>query len=139
MHMDTFFQRLKSERQKLGLNQPDFAGKCGVTKLTQSNYETGKRKPDVEYLALAQMIGCDTQFVITGKRSFTADFDFHLQEKAIDLVAKYVHRSGRKLAHPEMFYPVAMEIYQIFKQAKEENKEVDPVELGAKVISLFAA
>ncbi|PKG73156.1 hypothetical protein CXF86_19085 [Shewanella sp. GutCb] len=129
---------LKNERNHLGLPQKDVFEKIGVNKGTFIRWEAGHAIPS-DKLSLLAGLGFDVLFVITGKRSFTADFDFHLQEKAIDLVAKYIHRSGRQLAHPEMFYPVAMEIYQIFKQAEDENKEVDPVELGAKVISLFAA
>ncbi|NKF51385.1 helix-turn-helix transcriptional regulator [Shewanella sp. WXL01] len=137
--MNTFFERLKSERVRLGLSQTEFAERCGVKKLSQSNYETGKRKPDIEYLALARQLGCDTEYVISGMRSDTDDFDFYLQEQAIETVAKFIHRSGRTLAHPERVYPVAMEIYQMLKKAKDEQQELDSVELGAKVIKLFAA
>ncbi len=131
--------RLKEERLKTGLNQTQFAELAGVKKLSQSYYETGKRKPDVEYLALAEKLGCDIQYIVTGQRSFSDDFDFSIQKRAIDLVAKYIQRSGRELLHPELFYPVAMEIYQIIKQTEDNDEELDPIDLGAKVIPLFTA
>ncbi len=120
------------------LSQKEVIEGIGVNKGTFIRWEAGHAIPS-DKLALLSELGFDLQFVITGKRSFSADFDFDLQEKAIEIVAKYIHRSGRKLAHPEMVYPVTMEIYQILKQAQDESLEVDPVELGAKVIQLFAA
>lgn len=69
IHMNDFFNRLKEERNKKGLTQEEFGLKCGVTKLTQSNYETGKRKPDIEYLDKAGILGCDIQYIITGEKN----------------------------------------------------------------------
>lgn len=139
MQMNDFFYRLKEERKKLDKNQADFGELCGVTKLTQSNYENGKRKPDIEYLSRAGEAGCDIQYIITGKRAYSNDFDLNIQERAIDIVVHYISLSGKKLTHPEMFYPIVMDIYQIIKDVEAQGEEVDPIQLGAKVISLFAA
>ncbi|MEC4724540.1 helix-turn-helix domain-containing protein [Shewanella sp. D64] len=128
---------LKAERIYLNLPQKEVFEEIGVNKGTFIRWEAGYAIPS-DKLALLAELGFDVQFIITGKRSFSADFDFNLQEKAIEIVAKYIHRSGLKLAYPEMVYPVAMEIYQVLKQAQDESVEVDPVELGAKVIQLFA-
>ena len=41
----TIGERLKEERQRIGVNQTVMAEKCGVTKNTQLAYEKGERSP----------------------------------------------------------------------------------------------
>lgn len=66
--------RLREERERLCLSQVLFAGKMGVSRMSQVNYETGKRSPDAEYLLTASEFGVDVGYVITGKRSQAPDF-----------------------------------------------------------------
>lgn len=61
--------RLKEERQRLGLNQSDFAAFAGVAKNSQLNYEKGERSPDAGYLAAIADKGVDVLYVVTGKRT----------------------------------------------------------------------
>ncbi|YCH19854.1 helix-turn-helix domain-containing protein [Pseudomonas sp. D1-3] len=61
--------RLKEERQRLGLNQSDFAALAGVAKNSQLNYEKGERSPDAEYLAAIAEKGVDVLYVIAGRRT----------------------------------------------------------------------
>lgn len=61
--------RLKEERQRLGLNQSDFAAFAGVAKNSQLNYEKGERSPDAGYLAAIAEKGVDVLYVVTGKRT----------------------------------------------------------------------
>jgi transcriptional regulator with XRE-family HTH domain len=67
--MTTFHERLKAERLRLALNQTDFARVGGVTKGTQINYESGKRTPDVLYLAAIAATGADVSYIVSGRRS----------------------------------------------------------------------
>ncbi len=60
--------RLKEERERIGLNQTDFAALAGASKNTQYNYEKGERSPDANYLAAAATAGIDVLYVITGER-----------------------------------------------------------------------
>ncbi|MCG9079449.1 hypothetical protein [Laribacter hongkongensis] len=64
----SFGERLREERERLRLNQTAFAATGGVTKKTQMLYEAGERFPDVRYLAAVHEIGCDVQYVVTGRR-----------------------------------------------------------------------
>ncbi len=64
-----FFERLKEERNRLGLNQTDFGDACGVRKQAQIRYEKGERKPDSDYLQKASDIGVDVGYLLTGVRS----------------------------------------------------------------------
>lgn len=61
--------RLKEERQRLGLNQSDFAALAGVAKNSQLNYEKGERSPDAEYLAAIAEKGVDVLYVVAGRRT----------------------------------------------------------------------
>jgi phage repressor protein C with HTH and peptisase S24 domain len=69
-------ERLKAERQRLGLAQADFGAKCGVSKTSQFNYESGERSPDGVYFFKASELGVDTLYVITGSRPHAANDDF---------------------------------------------------------------
>ena len=66
--------RLREERQRLDLSQALLAGKVGISRISQANYESGKRSPDTVYLSAAFEAGVDVGYVITGKRSAAPDF-----------------------------------------------------------------
>jgi transcriptional regulator with XRE-family HTH domain len=61
--------RLREERDRLGLTQTDFAELVGASKNTQSNYEKEVRKPDSDYLLRLSDAGADTIYVLTGQRA----------------------------------------------------------------------
>jgi transcriptional regulator with XRE-family HTH domain len=63
-----FGERLKSERNRLGMNQAQFAEVGGVAKLTQLKYEKGERMPSVEYLHGIQQQGVEVGYLLTGKK-----------------------------------------------------------------------
>lgn len=64
-----FFERLKEERKRLGMNQTQFAELAGTTKNSQLNYEKGNVCPSATYLAAIAAAGVDVQYVLTGRRS----------------------------------------------------------------------
>lgn len=61
--------RLKAERQRIGVAPTEFAALCGVSRTTQFNYEAGGRAPDAEYLLRAHEAGVDVQYVVTGRKA----------------------------------------------------------------------
>lgn len=63
-----FGDRLKSERERLGLSQTAFGEACGIKKLAQLHYEKGDRSPDVIYLEKASGLGVDLYYLLTGFR-----------------------------------------------------------------------
>lgn len=69
-------ERLRAERHRLGLAQADFGAKCGVSKTSQFNYESGERSPDGEYFYKASELGVDTHYVITGKGAKATSDEF---------------------------------------------------------------
>ncbi|WP_019411222.1 helix-turn-helix domain-containing protein [Pseudomonas psychrophila] len=58
--------RLKEERERLGLNQTELAAVAGASKNSQYNYEKGERAPDAAYLAAVAEKGVDILYVVTG-------------------------------------------------------------------------
>ncbi|MFT4191658.1 MAG: helix-turn-helix transcriptional regulator [Comamonas sp.] len=62
-------ERLKEERERLGLSQEKFGALGGVLKRAQINYEKDERHPDSAYLSAIAAAGADVLFVLTGERS----------------------------------------------------------------------
>jgi transcriptional regulator with XRE-family HTH domain len=62
-------ERLREERERLGMNQSDVCALAGITRKTQFNYETGERLPDAGYLAALASAGVDVLYVLTGQRA----------------------------------------------------------------------
>jgi len=58
--------RLRDEREALGLTQEKMAIAVGITKKTQGLYERDERVPDAEYLAAVAAKGVDVLYVVTG-------------------------------------------------------------------------
>ncbi|MBV5296320.1 MAG: helix-turn-helix transcriptional regulator [Curvibacter lanceolatus] len=61
--------RLREERERLGVSQERFALSGGVQKRAQIHYEKGERNPDSAYLAAIALMGVDVLYVLTGQRS----------------------------------------------------------------------
>lgn len=59
-------ERLREERERLGLNQTDFGVSLGVSRGTQKAYELESSSPDVRYLSGLQELGVDVHYVLTG-------------------------------------------------------------------------
>ena len=70
--MDSIGARLRSERDRLGLTQTEFAALAEQSKKSQSRYEAGERSPDGTYLAAIAAAGVDITFVLTGVRTVSA-------------------------------------------------------------------
>ncbi|WP_220816081.1 helix-turn-helix domain-containing protein [Pseudomonas paralcaligenes] len=61
--------RLREERDRLGLSQAAFGEIGGVKANAQGNYEKGDRSPDAAYLAAVAAHGVDVLYVVTGERT----------------------------------------------------------------------
>ena len=92
--MDAFAIRLKQERQRLRMNQTDFAAIGGVQKQAQFNYEKGMRHPDAVYLAAIAAAGVDVHYVLTGEPAQPATRA--LAEDEQRLLAGYRHLKPRE-------------------------------------------
>ena len=63
-----FGERLRSERERLGLSQQSFAEIGGVKRTTQHLYETGVRVPDLHYLDRIRAAGVDLGYLVLSER-----------------------------------------------------------------------
>ncbi|MDI2594325.1 helix-turn-helix domain-containing protein [Pseudomonas sp. 681] len=66
---DRVGERLREERERLGLNQTEFGVLLGVSRGTQKNYELGANSLDLRYVAALEEHGADAAFILTGRRS----------------------------------------------------------------------
>lgn len=99
--MFVFFEignRLREERERLGLSQPALADICGVTMRSQRNYEKGDRQPDASYLAAVSAAGADVLYILTGQRSGAVATAPVLKPEEAALLDNYRHSSpeGKK-------------------------------------------
>lgn len=62
-------ERLRAERERLGLSQPDMAALGGVKPRTYQDWERGVAVVSAEFLSVADEHGLDASYVITGHRS----------------------------------------------------------------------
>ncbi|WP_082608229.1 helix-turn-helix transcriptional regulator [Acidovorax sp. Root219] len=58
--------RLRAERERLGLTQPAFAEVAGAKKRTLIDWEKGVSSPTAAQLAALAGLGVDVQYVVTG-------------------------------------------------------------------------
>lgn len=84
MIKNTFGERLREERLRLGLTQDAFGAVGGVKKLAQISYEQDKRYPDVGYMIALAAIGVDVGYVMLAKPSAEA-----LAQDESELLAGY--------------------------------------------------
>lgn len=70
--MSSIGERLKEERQRLGMSQTELGELGGVLKQAQIKYEKGERFPDAAFLAAIAQAGADIQYIVTGVKSSVA-------------------------------------------------------------------
>jgi transcriptional regulator with XRE-family HTH domain len=66
---DRVGERLREERERLGLNQTEFGVRLGVSRGTQKNYELGASSLDLRYVSALEEQGADAAYILTGRRS----------------------------------------------------------------------
>lgn len=105
--MSNLGDRLREERQRLGMNQAELGLTGGVQKQAQLKYEKGERSPDAIYLAAIAHAGVDVLYVLTGSRSFSPPAPVAPEHRA--LIADYdacsvadqavIRRTAAAMAH----------------------------------------
>lgn len=67
--MKTLGERIKEERERLGMNQTAFGEIGGVKKNAQFLYESNSRSPDAQYLEAIAKVGADINYIVTGNKT----------------------------------------------------------------------
>lgn len=83
IQMSVIGDRLREERERLGLSQGAFGEVGGVKANAQGNYEKGERFPDAAYLAAVAEKGVDVLYVVTGERMPRPADSFSAEEALI--------------------------------------------------------
>lgn len=68
VNSQSFGQRLREERERLGMSQVQLAEQGKVARTTQHIYEADIRVPDVTYLERLRGIGVDVAYLVLGVR-----------------------------------------------------------------------
>lgn len=126
---ECFGGRLRSERKRLGLNQSELAATGGVSLLSQSNYENGKRKPNAEYLALVAARGVDVQYALTGVKaeqgnqpSLPIDVDAAFLARIAEKLEQVATSAGKRWPVGELV-KISLEIYSFLKEEEDVNDD----------------
>lgn len=137
VRLSTIGERLREERDRLGLNQTAFAEAGGVQKRAQVNYEKDERHPDAGYLAAIATAGADVLYILTGSRQVMTDrsnppmsagltettnpvtasswvplIDAERLARIVDLLEAYASRAGRRWPAKRLV-AVAAEVYNV--------------------------
>ncbi|OWJ91096.1 hypothetical protein B6S59_25325 [Pseudomonas sp. A46] len=124
-------ERLKEERQRLKLTQPELAEAAGAKKRTVIDWEKGVSSPTAVQLEALALVGLDVLFVVTGSRSNAATSP-HLTEsqasvtksgevplidaerlaRIVDLLEAFAAQGGRRWPAKRLV-AVAAEVYNV--------------------------
>lgn len=80
-------ERLREERERLGLNQTEFGTLLGVSRGTQKNYELGANSLDLRYVSALVERKVDAGYVLTGARSLPEGEGFSRDE--VELIHQF--------------------------------------------------
>lgn len=75
--------RLREERERLGLSQTKFAAIADASKHAQINWEKGVASPNAAALAAWASVGMDVLYVVTGERDFVPPTALSAEEQTL--------------------------------------------------------
>lgn len=99
-----FRDRLRAEREHLGLTQTEFGRLGGVSKITQWQYEQGRYWPSMQYVEELAAKHVDVVFLVTGRRLATDRLDWIVLRDAFLFVQRsFVRRRNRRYTDEQLF------------------------------------
>ncbi|HRE16187.1 MAG TPA: helix-turn-helix transcriptional regulator [Rhodocyclaceae bacterium] len=131
-------QRLRSERERLGMSQEFFANQVGVTRVTQNYYENGVRDPSLNYISACGAIGVDISFLLHAEAHGVEHaelLDWELFGKVWDWVRRVaVDSKGRAYSNE-----IQKKAFQLAYQALRKKRIADLEETDLTLILSMAA
>ena len=128
----TFGEKVKNERNRLGLNQDELAKKIGVTRRVISSYENDSSRPrgTERYKKLAEALGVNINYLLSEDEAFIADVEDNYghrgAKQAKELLAEVTGLfAGGEMADEEMREMVDA-IQEAYLIAKKNNKKYTP-------------
>lgn len=124
-------ERLAEERQRLRMNQTDFASVASVTRKTLFGYESGARAPDAGALAAWAEVGLDVLYVVKGERTGSTASeeqpsqlsDQHRLQLAIEAVEEGLSEMRRKLP-PAKKAELIVAAYELMAEPEQAKNNV---------------
>lgn len=128
----TFGEKVKNERNRLGLNQDELAKKIGVTRRVISSYENDSSRPrgTERYKKLAEALGVNINYLLSEDEAFIADVEDNYghrgAKQAKELLAEVTGLfAGGEMADEDMREMVDA-IREAYLIAKKNNKKYTP-------------
>lgn len=128
----TFGEKVKNERNRLGLNQDELAKKIGVTRRVISSYENDSSRPrgTERYKKLAEALGININYLLSEDEAFIADVEDNYghrgAKQAKELLAEVTGLfAGGEMADEDMREMVDA-IQEAYLIAKKNNKKYTP-------------
>ena len=127
-----FGEKIREERNKLGLTQQEFAKKLGVSLRTITNYETGSMYPKKReiYSKLAELLDVDINYLLTEDEEFTMQAHEKYGARGAKQAQELVNQLGGMFAGGELseqdMDAVMLSMQKLYWDAKEENKKYTP-------------
>lgn len=128
----TFGEKVKNERNRLGLNQDELAKKIGVTRRVISSYENDSSRPrgTERYKKLAEALGVNINYLLSEDEAFIADVEDNYghrgAKQAKELLAEVTGLfAGAEMADEDMREMVDA-IQEAYLIAKKNNKKYTP-------------
>lgn len=128
----TFGEKVKNERNRLGLNQDELAKKIGVTRRVISSYENDSSRPrgTERYKKLAEALGVNINYLLSEDEAFIADVEDNYghrgAKQAKELLAEVTGLfAGGEMADEDMREMVDA-IQEAYLIAKKSNKKYTP-------------
>lgn len=128
----TFGEKVKNERNRLGLNQDELAKKIGVTRRVISSYENDSSRPrgTERYKKLAEALGVNINYLLSEDEAFIADVEDNYghrgAKQAKELLTEVTGLfAGGEMADEDMREMVDA-IQEAYLIAKKNNKKYTP-------------
>lgn len=128
----TFGEKVKNERNRLGLNQDELAKKIGVTRRVISSYENDSSRPrgTERHKKLAEALGVNINYLLSEDEAFIADVEDNYghrgAKQAKELLAEVTGLfAGGEMADEDMREMVDA-IQEAYLIAKKNNKKYTP-------------
>lgn len=118
---DSFGQRLRAERERLGLSQTALASIAGIRRLAQSLYEKETSSPNVRYLSAIGSAGLNLEYILFGRipsdTPLMADEAYQVEGEAFRLVEEFVQKQpGSQMGAEGRFA-----LFQVFRESQTKQ------------------
>lgn len=119
-------QRLRQERERLGLSQDEFARRLGISRVTQNYYENGSREPGLTYLSAFGQAGGNLLFLLFADEApheYADLLDWGLLERVWDWVGRVAVDSKGVPYPPEIQKKIFLLAYRACRSIQNGDPE----------------